>query len=86
MPSYPELGNERLVLWRLVGETQNELFCEVEADGDRLVLLVGESGTGNAIREVHADIEPLVHRADDLHDDCIAAGWQPLTFDEELSP
>ena len=87
MPSFPELGTESLALWRLIGEADNELCCEVQADGDLLVLRVLESGTGNITREVHSDIEPVVERAGEIHERCLAAGWRlPPEFDEEFSP
>lgn len=86
MDSYPELGSSRLILWRLIGEADNELCCDVKADGDRLILTVREAGTGNLTREVHPDIEPLVGRSDEIHEQCVDAGWRPPgEFDEELS-
>ncbi len=86
MASFPELGTDKLALWRLVGNDDNQLCCEVAADGDYLILTVETSDDAYVTREIHADIEPLVDRARELHDRCVASGWRPPKFDEELSP
>ena len=80
MSGFPELPAAGLVLWRLQGADQDQLWCQVTPEGDALLLTVYRTLTGDRIiSEHHQDLDSLLPQADHLRDRCVSAGWQDVS-------
>ena len=80
----PEVTASGLLLWRLRRAADQQLWCAVRqaAAQGSLVLTVHDTASGQTVvDETHADIVPLVERAEAMRDVLVAAGWQLIDVD-----